>query len=145
MTSLQIILYPFTRDTHRLDDSPVRNVTMAHCSLRYRRLIYGTGKMAGIRQEPSPNIPAFEEGYKKADLHCHSRYSVFKYFRKANTRDSYNHPEDVCRVAKERGMDYVTLSDHDSIDGAIYLLNEYPNLTDFFISEIYNCIFGTYD
>jgi hypothetical protein len=32
-------------------------------------------------------------------------------------------------------MDFVTLTDHDSIDGCLYLLNEYPDLTDFFISE----------
>lgn len=72
---------------------------------------------------------------KRVDLHCHSRFSVFKYFKHANTRDCYNAPEDVYRVAKERGMSYVTLSDHDSIDGALYLLNKYPDLDDFFISE----------
>jgi predicted metal-dependent phosphoesterase TrpH len=72
---------------------------------------------------------------KRADLHCHSRYSVFKYFRRANTRDCYNLPEDVYRIAKERGMSFVTLTDHDSIDGALYLLNKYPDLTDFFIGE----------
>jgi predicted metal-dependent phosphoesterase TrpH len=76
-----------------------------------------------------------DPSFKKADLHCHSRFSVFKYFKKANTRDCYNAPEDVYRVAKERGMSYVTLSDHDSIDGAKYLLNKYPDMTDFFISE----------
>ena len=72
---------------------------------------------------------------KRADLHCHSRFSVFKYFRRANTRDCYNNPEDVYRIAKERGMSYVTLTDHDSIDGALYLLNKYPDMTDFFIGE----------
>ncbi len=72
---------------------------------------------------------------KRADLHCHSRFSIFKYFRRANTRDCYNSPEDVYRVAKERGMSFVTLTDHDSIDGALYLLNKYPDLTDFFIGE----------
>ena len=72
---------------------------------------------------------------KRADLHCHSRYSVFKYFRRANTRDCYNAPEDVYRMAKQRGMSYVTITDHDSIDGALYLLNKYPDLDDFFIGE----------
>lgn len=72
---------------------------------------------------------------KRADLHCHSRYSIFKYFRRANTRDCYNAPEDVYRIAKQRGMSYVTLTDHDSIDGALYLLNKHPDLTDFFIGE----------
>jgi predicted metal-dependent phosphoesterase TrpH len=72
---------------------------------------------------------------KRADLHCHSRYSVFKYFRRANTRDCYNAPEDVYRLAKERGMSYVTITDHDSIDGALYLLNKNPDMKDFFIGE----------
>ena len=57
--------------------------------------------------------------FKKADLHCHSVYSTFKYFRIANTRDSYNRPEEVYRLAKERGMDFVTITDHDSIDGCL--------------------------
>jgi len=72
---------------------------------------------------------------KRADLHCHSRFSIFKYFRRANTRDCYNAPEDVYKIAKERGMSYVTLTDHDSIDGALYLLNKHPDLKDFFIGE----------
>src|SRR5260370_27170054 len=72
---------------------------------------------------------------KRADLHCHSRFSIFKYFRRANTRDCYNAPEDVYKIAKERGMNYVTLTDHDSIDGALYLLNKHPDLKDFFIGE----------
>jgi len=76
-----------------------------------------------------------DPAYKKVDLHCHSRFSVFKYFRRANTRDCYNPPEDVYRLAKERGMAYVTLTDHDSIDGALFLLNKKPDLADFFISE----------
>ncbi len=73
--------------------------------------------------------------FKKADLHCHSVYSTFKYFRIANTRDSYNRPEEVYRLAKKRGMDFVTLTDHDSIDGCLRLLNHHPDLTDFFVSE----------
>ena len=72
---------------------------------------------------------------KRADLHCHSRFSVFKYFRRANTRDCYNEPEDVYRLAKERGMSFVTLTDHDSIDGALWFLNKHPDITDFFIGE----------
>lgn len=86
-------------------------------------------------KEPITQEVLSDSGYKKVDLHCHSRFSVFKYFRRANTRDCYNAPEDVYRVAKERGMSYVTLSDHDSIDGAVYLLNKHPDLDDFFISE----------
>ena len=86
-------------------------------------------------KDSAPADPMEEPALKRADLHCHSRFSVFKYFRRANTRDCYNAPEDVYRIAKERGMSFVTLTDHDSIDGALYLLNKYPDLTDFFIGE----------
>src|SRR5436190_10077588 len=89
------------------------------------------------RRSREPETPAWfsDRRFKKADLHCHSVYSTFKYFRLANTRDSYNQPEDVYRLAKQRGMDYVTLTDHDSIDGCLYLLDKRPDLDDFFISE----------
>ena len=82
-----------------------------------------------------PQDPLDDPRAKRVDLHCHSRYSIFKYFRRANTRDCYSEPEGVYRTAKQRGMTYVTLSDHDSIDGALYLLNKYPDLDDFFVSE----------
>ena len=89
------------------------------------------------KRVPDPDKPGWfsDRRFKKADLHCHSVYSTFKYFRIANTRDSYNRPEDVYRLAKQRGIDYVTLTDHDSIDGCLYLLNKHPDLDDFFISE----------
>jgi predicted metal-dependent phosphoesterase TrpH len=86
---------------------------------------------------PETDLPNWfsDTRFKKADLHCHSVYSTFKYFRVANTRDSYNRPEEVYRLAKERGMDFVTLTDHDSIEGCLYLLNKNPDLPDFFVSE----------
>ncbi|HEY7112394.1 MAG TPA: PHP-associated domain-containing protein [Thermoanaerobaculia bacterium] len=85
---------------------------------------------------PAETLEKFRDRrFKKADLHCHSVYSTFKYFRIANTRDSYNRPEEVYRIAKERGMDFVTITDHDSIDGCLALLDKNPDLPDFFISE----------
>ena len=86
-------------------------------------------------REPVTSAVLEDPTLKRADLHCHSRFSVFKYFKRANTRDCYNAPEDVYRLAKERGMSYVTLTDHDSIDGALYFLNKYPDINDFFIGE----------
>ena len=85
--------------------------------------------------ELEPGSVLSDPNLKRADLHCHTRFSIFKYFRRANTRDCYNAPEDVYRIAKDRGMSYVTFTDHDSIDGALYLLNKVPDLTDFFIGE----------
>jgi predicted metal-dependent phosphoesterase TrpH len=91
--------------------------------------------------EPITSEVLSDPSLKRADLHCHSRFSIFKYFRRANTRDCYNAPEDVYRIAKERGMSFVTLTDHDSIDGALYLLNKYPDLEDFFIGEEVETVF----
>src|SRR5437763_17108659 len=85
--------------------------------------------------ELEPGSVLSDPNLKRADLHCHTRISIFKYVRRANTRDCYNAPEDVYRIAKDRGMSYVTFTDHDSIDGALYLLNKFPDLTDFFIGE----------
>jgi len=85
--------------------------------------------------EPVMSEVLSNPSFKRADLHCHSRFSVFKYFKRANTRDCYNAPEDVYRIAKERGMSFFTITDHDSIDGALYLLNKNPDMTDFFIGE----------
>src|SRR5262252_9360696 len=89
------------------------------------------------KTETDAETPAWfaDKRFRKADLHCHSVYSTFKYFRIANTRDSYNRPEEVYRLAKERGMDFVTITDHDSIDGCLALLDRHPDLKDFFISE----------
>ena len=50
------------------------------------------------------------------------------------SRDCYSNPEDVYLVAKARGMDLVTITDHDSIDGCLELLARRPGATDIFIS-----------
>jgi len=50
-------------------------------------------------------------------------------------RESYNDPEAVYRTLKRRGMDLVTVTDHDSIDAAEHL-RRYP---DFFLSEEVTC------
>jgi len=54
----------------------------------------------------------------RADLHVHSRHSkVAGSLRFLRSRDCYSSPLDVYLVAKRRGMDVVTITDHDSIDG----------------------------
>ena len=40
-------------------------------------------------------------------------------------------PSEVYELAKRRGMDFVTITDHDTIDGAL----EIAHLPDVFISE----------
>ncbi|HLI30862.1 MAG TPA: PHP domain-containing protein [Terriglobia bacterium] len=73
----------------------------------------------------------------RCDLHVHSWHSGMCFpppFR-GFCRESYSQPEDVYRRLKRRGMDLVTLTDHDSIDGA-EALRRYP---DFFASEEVTC------
>ena len=78
----------------------------------------------------------------RADLHvhtCHSRQSgSLKFLR---SRDSYSRPEDVYRTARASGMDLVTFTDHDSIDGCLEFLDRHPGAQDFFISEEVSCRF----
>ncbi len=76
----------------------------------------------------------------RADLHvhsCHSRQSGN--FRFLKSRDCYSRPEDVYRIARGRGMDLVTITDHDSIGGCLEYLDAHPQANDFFISEEVSC------
>lgn len=75
-------------------------------------------------------------GFLKADMHCHTYHSGLTGHMKAfEPMDSYNSPEDLYQLAKKRGMDLVTITDHDSIDGCLAFLNSHPDTEDFFIGE----------
>ena len=79
-----------------------------------------------------------EQGRKlfKADLHVHSRHSgMAKHLRFLRARDCYSQPLDVYRTAKKRGMDLVTITDHDSIGGCLELLDRLGPLPDFIVGE----------
>ena len=73
----------------------------------------------------------------KCDLHVHSLHSgtvpvaILRHF----FLESYSEPKDVYSVLRQRGMDLITLTDHDSISGAEEL-RRYP---DFFVSEEVTC------
>lgn len=77
----------------------------------------------------SPALPL-----ARADLHLHTNASIFKYFRAGNTRDSYNDPDETYRLAKMRGMDFVTFTDHDTVDGCLKFQDRHPEYADFFVS-----------
>ncbi|MCI4624685.1 MAG: glycosyltransferase [Candidatus Magnetoovum sp. WYHC-5] len=58
----------------------------------------------------------------KTDLHVHSKYSnkpSIWALRKINCPESLTTPKEIYRKAIENGMDYVTITDHNSIDGAM--------------------------
>ncbi len=70
----------------------------------------------------------------KADLHVHSKHSNHPsewFLQRIGASESYTDPESVYRKAKENGMQYVTLTDHNCIEGAISLKEHHPD--DFFI------------
>jgi predicted metal-dependent phosphoesterase TrpH len=70
----------------------------------------------------------------KVDLHVHSRHSNDPsewYLRRLGAPESYTEPLEIYRSARARGMDYVTISDHDSIAGAL----EIAHLPGVFLSN----------
>jgi glycosyltransferase involved in cell wall biosynthesis/predicted metal-dependent phosphoesterase TrpH len=70
----------------------------------------------------------------RCDLHIHSRHSARSeewLFRRFDFPDSYSDPKQLYEQLRKRGMDYVTITDHDSIDGCL----EIAHLPGTFISE----------
>ncbi len=70
----------------------------------------------------------------KADLHVHSSHSnkpTYWAMRKFNCPESYTSPLHIYNTARERGMDYVTITDHNVISGAL----EIAHLPKTFISS----------
>ncbi|MFW6287030.1 MAG: PHP domain-containing protein, partial [Candidatus Sumerlaeota bacterium] len=69
----------------------------------------------------------------KIDMHCHSKFSErpsIWMLKKIGCAESYTEPHELYRIAKRRGMDAVTLTDHNSINGAL----EIADLPDTFVS-----------
>jgi glycosyltransferase involved in cell wall biosynthesis len=69
------------------------------------------------------------------DMHVHSRHSRHPsewFLQRIGAQESYTDVEEVYRIAKARGMTYVTLTDHNTIDGALELHTRHPD--DTFIS-----------
>ena len=70
----------------------------------------------------------------RCDLHIHSRCSERSeewLFRRFEFPDSYSEPRDLHRELKSRGMDFVTITDHDTIAGCLQI----ADLPDTFLSE----------
>lgn len=70
----------------------------------------------------------------KIDLHVHSRFSTRPsqwVLQKLGCQECYTEPLALYKIAKERGMSQVTITDHNLIDGCL----EIAHLPDTFISE----------
>ncbi len=74
----------------------------------------------------------------KCDLHVHTIHSGMCTVPVLNRicRESYNDPEALYAALKDRGMDLVTVTDHDSIDAVESLRRR----ADFFLSEEVSCV-----
>ena len=67
--------------------------------------------------------------HRKADLHMHSFHSGYAgdpFLRSIGMYDSYCTPQEQYQRVIARGMDYVTLTDHDQISGVLALKEQYP-------------------
>ena len=63
------------------------------------------------------------------DLHVHSKHSNHPsewFLQRIGASESYTEPEDVYRIAKKQGMKFVTITDHNTIQGALELKAKYP-------------------
>ena len=70
----------------------------------------------------------------KIDLHVHSKYSTRPsqwVLQKLGCHECYTNPQDLYKIARQRGMDWVTITDHNSINGCL----EIAHLPRTFISE----------
>ena len=75
-----------------------------------------------------------ENTMSRADLHCHSTASQVSKLgvqRALGLPECATPPEEVYELAKRRGMDFVTITDHDTIHGCLQI-RDLPNT---FISE----------
>jgi glycosyltransferase involved in cell wall biosynthesis/predicted metal-dependent phosphoesterase TrpH len=85
--------------------------------------------MDGQRRDPQEF-----EGVTRVDMHCHSTASQLSRLgvqRAAGLPECATPPQEVYALAKRRGMDFVTITDHDTIAGVLQIADR----PDVFISE----------
>ncbi len=65
----------------------------------------------------------------KADLHLHSKYSNHPsewFLQRLGASESYTEPEYIYKTSIEKGMTFVTVTDHNKIDASLSLKELYP-------------------
>jgi predicted metal-dependent phosphoesterase TrpH len=76
----------------------------------------------------------------RVDLHCHSRASTEAdeaVLQAIHCPESYSEPGEIHAQAKQRHMDFVTITDHDSISG----VEQLAHMPDVFVGEELTCYF----
>ncbi len=64
-----------------------------------------------------------------ADLHVHSKYSNHPsewFLQRLGASESYTDPDTVYKMARKRGMDFVTVTDHNRIKASLELVKKHP-------------------
>jgi len=85
-------------------------------------------------EDPSATVPQATRATCKVDMHCHStasQESKLGVQRAVGLPECATPPHEVYELAKRRGMDLVTITDHDTIAGVL----EIADRPDVFISE----------
>ena len=65
----------------------------------------------------------------QADLHVHSKYSNHPsewFLQRLGASESYTEPETIYKMARKRGMDFVTVTDHNRIKASLELVKKHP-------------------
>ena len=78
----------------------------------------------------------------RADMHVHTCYSRYNdNIAFLGARDCYSTPQQVYSTAKARGMDLVAITDHDSIEGGLALVDALADPADVIVGEEVTCWF----
>ena len=65
----------------------------------------------------------------KVDLHVHSKFSKHPsewFLQRIGAAESYTEPSTIYSKAKENGMSFVTITDHNAVEGAFHLMAKHP-------------------
>jgi len=74
--------------------------------------------------------------YRNMDMHVHSCFSVEPVPGLTGVMFSPKEtPDELYATAKARGMDFITITDHDTIDGCLDFLARHPGARDFVVGE----------
>lgn len=68
----------------------------------------------------------------QVDLHCHSKFSKHPsewFLQRIGAAESYTEPDFIYKTLKKRGMDFVTVTDHNNMEASWYLTQKYPEDT----------------
>jgi glycosyltransferase involved in cell wall biosynthesis len=65
----------------------------------------------------------------KVDMHCHSKFSKRPsewFLQRLGAAESYTEPDFIYQTMKSRGMDFVTVTDHNNMEASFELTQKYP-------------------